>query len=203
MTTCGAIGVGALFVAAILVMGWAARAAAQRGRTATGWGALTGLAGAVGFGAGYLTLAGVFAADDTSGSNLLLLVSYAPGVGGFGLMLAVVAIVHRLPPHVSGRRTAWAVHLIATDARPAAEGTLVLGQEDLRFDPRAGEPVVIPRGDLEEAVPDGEALRLRWRHDGREDQMLLTPTGGPDTRAWRMAQSAMIAVRVLARRATG
>ncbi len=189
------VALGLLVVIGLVLAAWIGHVAEERGRSGVGWMAAAVLMGAVGFGLGSVLLEFVFGAEATSASNLLLLTSLAPVAGGFAFILATAAVVHRLPPRVAGGAS-WRVYRLGDGTQAGFDATLAIVEDGLRLDDASGKVVTITPAAFASAAGDGEALRIRWREGGSERTLVLLPTDGPETRAWRVSQSVAIARRL-------
>ncbi len=183
---------GAILIAIwAFLIAWTARLAASRGRNVVGWTLAGANAGVGGFVVGLSILDR--AADGDIASNLWLLSVFAPLVLVIGPMIAIGAVIHKLPVRVA-RRAAWRVH-----TPTKGDGMLTI---------RGGE-LVIEWRDLEDRVAlerlrdvrvDGECLRLAWTEGMRDVEQLLMPMDRPQTRAGRQAQAAALARELGAKR---
>jgi hypothetical protein len=198
------IGFGIVVVVAVLLMYSVASLAERKARSQLGWAAAIGITGALGWAAGWFVFESFFERDQTvGGSNLLLFASLTPGVFGFGLMLATIVFLRRLPPLIS-RETSCPVYRQRHGAEVGGDGMLTFGPDELRFETSAGPPLVLPWAAVIDAVADGEGVRVRWRQPdasyrepgGGEPNAFFVPGGRGRTREWRMAQSVALARRI-------
>lgn len=175
-----------LIVACAVHIGWIGRLASDRGRNVVAW-ILCGLmAGGVGLRLGVYVMD---RAADAEGAFAGLLGTMAPFPLTLVGMLAVAAVLYRLPTEVVARRD-WNV------SSPKGEAAVLVLDRDaiqIKWETRTE---TIPRSELRSAVADGECVRVAWA----TGDALLMPMMAPQTRQGRIRQSELLA-KLLAPRA--
>jgi hypothetical protein len=166
-----------------LMIAWIAQTAQSRGRSIIGWSLGGAVAGALAFVAGAQLLLQILDDNktDTSAGDIFLGV-FAPTLFMMGAMAVIGTVLHREPVKVALRKL-WSVHVVGRgDGKLRIEAGLV----ELSW----------PQGSLsksaaliEKVEADGEAVRVTIGGD----ESAILPTGKPETRDGRIAQSAAIA----------
>lgn len=177
--------VGILIVAWALQIAWIARAASDHGRSVAFW----ATAGAA------LGAAGLFAAkhmiESTAhpfGGNTGLMITIVAPIGFMTIPMVAVAVALMKAPAHAGKRAVWKVH-----STKRGSGKLSIGRDRIAIEWSDGSDE-IQRGQLTQADPDGECLRLAWA----DREHVLMPMEKPDTRAGRQAQSRALASQIAA-----
>jgi hypothetical protein len=173
------------------LMAWVAKLAEARGRIALGWAAASAVVGVAGFLFG-LALVGLAVTDEESDS-LALIAAFMPTVLMVGSVIALAAVLQRLPLKTSSRLS-WPIHEIVAGAEGLA-GRLAIEQATLRFDLPSG-PRIVPLTALRTAKADGECVRLSWDEGGEPRETMLLPCGKPDSPEGRRQQSRVIEQRL-------
>jgi hypothetical protein len=176
---------GAILVAIwAFLIAWIARLTATRGRSVIGWTLVAANAGVGGF---VLSLELVRrAADADIASNWWLISVFAPLVLVIGPMIAIGALIAKLPVRVA-RRLVWRVH-----ATTKGDGKLTIRGGELLIEwKELQDRVALDR--LRDVRVDGECLRIAWTEGMHDIEQVLMPMERPQTRAGRQAQAAALA----------
>jgi len=177
--------VGILIVAWALQIAWIARAASDHGRSVVVWATVGGALGAAGLFAAKELIAG---SAQPFGGNTQLMITIVTPIGFMTAPMVAVAIGLTKAPTHAGKRAVWKVH-----STKLGSGTLAIGRDRITIE-WADSRDEIEQGQLKQADPDGECLRLAWA----DREHVLMPMEKPDTRPGRQAQARALASQIAA-----